>query len=172
MRTGTGNDKQDHSKVAASATAHDFDEMVVDEHPLIIFVLPGIPESAGVARWHVGAVFKYHGLSGYAYDAKIITSELVTNAIKHASPEKIYVVLVRARNPDTIGIAVTDTSLNPPAKCEVPADSERGRGLQVIDALSWRWGWCPRAGGKAVYAILQTPPGGTRSEGSQTGDPG
>jgi hypothetical protein len=35
-----------------------------------------------------------------------------------------------------------------------PAVSERGRGLRVVDKLSYFWGWNPEDGGKAVYAVL------------------
>ena len=37
---------------------------------------------------------------------------------------------------------------------EAPADSERGRGLQIVEALSDYWGWHPEDGGKAIYAVL------------------
>ena len=50
---------------------------------LIAFVLPGIPESAWMARFHVRAALGFHELAQYAEDAEIITSELVTNAIQH-----------------------------------------------------------------------------------------
>ena len=50
---------------------------------LIGFVLPNIPESVRVARFHVRAALGFHGLGEYADDAEIITSELVTNAVKH-----------------------------------------------------------------------------------------
>jgi len=36
----------------------------------------------------------------------------------------------------------------------VSAGSERGRGLQIVGALSARWGWHPERGGKAIFAIL------------------
>ena len=51
--------------------------------PLIAFVVPSIPESVRIARLHVLTALGYHGLSDYAEDAEIITSELVTNAVQH-----------------------------------------------------------------------------------------
>lgn len=33
-------------------------------------------------------------------------------------------------------------------------DSERGRGLQVVEALSVYWGWHPEDGGKVILAVL------------------
>jgi hypothetical protein len=37
---------------------------------------------------------------------------------------------------------------------EPPADSESGRGLQIVESLSVHWGWHPEPGGKAVFAVL------------------
>lgn len=148
--------------------------MVIDANPLIIFVLPSIPESARMARWHVRAAFEYHGLGGYADDAQIIASELVANTIQHAGAdwkEKIGVGLLRVHNPDAIAIAVTDSSPYPPVKREAAADSEQGRGLQVIEALSLYRGWVPADNGKIVFAMLEMPDttSGIRSKGNQTG---
>jgi anti-sigma regulatory factor (Ser/Thr protein kinase) len=53
--------------------------------PMIAFVLPGIAESAGVARCHVRVALDYLGLGDYADDAAVITSELVANAVQHAN---------------------------------------------------------------------------------------
>jgi anti-sigma regulatory factor (Ser/Thr protein kinase) len=136
-------------------------DMVVDANPLITFVLLSIPASAGVARCHVRAAFEYHGLGDYAYDAQIITSELVTNAIQHADAdwtEEIVVSLMRVHNPEAIAVVVMDSSQYPPVKREAAADSEHGRGLQIIEALSPNWAWAPQDGdGKTVFAVLETP---------------
>lgn len=150
--------------------------MAVDPNPLIAFVLLSIPESAGIARWHVRAAFEYHGLDCYADAAQIIVSELVSNAIKHAGAdwtEKIGVSLVRVHNPEAITVAVTDSSPYPPVKREAPADSEQGRGLQIIEALSPNWGWTAEDGGKTVFAMLEMPDitNGIQSNEKQAGIP-
>jgi anti-sigma regulatory factor (Ser/Thr protein kinase) len=124
---------------------------------LISFVLPGIPEAAGIARCHVRAALAYCALGDYADDAAVIASELVSNAVQHAdmdSTEVITVTLMRVWRPDAVAIVVGDSSLHPPVMRETTADSERGRGLQVIDALSVHWGWNPEDGGKEVFAVL------------------
>ena len=51
---------------------------------LIAFMLPGIPGSVPVARFHVRAALTFHDLGQFADDATVITSELVTNAVQHA----------------------------------------------------------------------------------------
>jgi hypothetical protein len=49
---------------------------------LIAFVLPSIPESVRIARFHVRAALGLHGLGEYADDAQTITSELVSDAVQ------------------------------------------------------------------------------------------
>ena len=124
---------------------------------LIAFVLPGIPESVRMARFHVRAALCFHHLDQYADDAAIITSELVTNAIQHVcgdGTETVGVTLVRTRNPEAVTVIVSDSSPKGPAMRETSADSEQGRGLRIVEALSAHWGWYPEDGGKAIFAIL------------------
>ena len=124
---------------------------------MISFVLPSTPESVRIARFHVRAALRYHGLIEYADDAVMITSELVTNAIRHAGEdpaETIGVTLARVLDQVALGVIVTDSSPEGPVMHETPGTSERGRGLQVVEALSDHWGWHPEPGGKAVYAVI------------------
>ena len=116
--------------------------------------LPNTRYSARVARYYVRAALKLHGLDQYAADASTITSELVTNAIIHTNAEAISVELARLQNPAEVAIVVTDPSSSPPSRYD-PADiAECGRGLNIVEALSARWGWKPQHPGKTVYAIL------------------
>lgn len=124
---------------------------------LIAFMLPSIPESVRVARFHVRAALSFHDLGQYADDAVIITSELVTNAIQHAYcdvTETIGVTLARSQDQNAVIVCVSDSSPHGPVMRKPPADREQGRGLQIIQALSVHWGWHPEPRGKAVYAIL------------------
>jgi len=66
----------------------------------------------------------------------------------------IGVTLARARNPATVTIVVSDSSSGGPVLRDTPPGDERGRGLQIVEALSAHWGWHPQDGGKAVFAIL------------------
>jgi anti-sigma regulatory factor (Ser/Thr protein kinase) len=131
-------------------------EIEVDE--MIAFVLLPKPEQVGMARRLVRAALEYRGFGYHADDAEIITSELVTNAMQHACADsigdKIAVVLMRVWHKEAVAIIVSDSSPVPPAKCTTMASSERGRGLQIVEALSAYWAWNPEDGGKAVYAIL------------------
>jgi anti-sigma regulatory factor (Ser/Thr protein kinase) len=124
---------------------------------LIVFVLPSIPESVRIARLHVRAALGFHGLGEYADDAEIITSELVTNAVQHVRDDgtgTIVVTLARVLNPAAVTVVVSDSSSQGPIRRDTSADSDRGRGLQIVEALSAHWGWRQEDGGKAVFAVL------------------
>jgi len=100
---------------------------------LIAFVLPGIPESARIARFHVRTALGIHGLGEYADDAEIITSELVANAVQHAcgnGTETIAVTLARLWDPAAVTVVVSDSSPEGPARRETSADSDQGRGCR------------------------------------------
>ena len=51
-------------------------------------------------------------------------------------------------------VVVSDSSPQGPVRRDAPADSEQGRGLQIVEALSAHWGWRHEDGGKAVFAVL------------------
>jgi anti-sigma regulatory factor (Ser/Thr protein kinase) len=124
---------------------------------LIAFMLPGIPESVRVARFHVRAALGFHELGQYADDAAIITSELVTNAIQHAcgdGAEAIGVTLARIGDLEAVAVVVSDCSPQGPVMRRALTGSDSGRGLRIVASLSVHWGWHSELGGKAVFAIL------------------
>jgi anti-sigma regulatory factor (Ser/Thr protein kinase) len=130
---------------------------VAVDQQMISFALPRVPESVRIARFHVRAALGFHRLDEYADVAAMITSELVTNAIRHVgedSGETIGVTLAHVWDQLALGIIVTDSSPEGPVMREASSTSERGRGLQVVEALSDHWGWHPEPCGKAVYAVI------------------
>ena len=124
---------------------------------LIAFMLPGIPGSVPIARFHVRAALTFHELGQFVDDAAIVASELVANAVQHACRDAsatIGVTVARAEDPEAVIVAVSDSSLHAPVMRIPPPGSERGRGLQIVQSLSIHWGWRPEPRGKAVFAIL------------------
>jgi anti-sigma regulatory factor (Ser/Thr protein kinase) len=121
---------------------------------LVAFTLPGTPYSVRMARFYIRAALTYHGLGDYAEDAETVTSELVSNAIAHASAAAINLELMRLADSRAVVVIVTDPSPHPPVKCDPTDLTEHGRGLHVVEALSARWGWTPQEPGKAVFAIF------------------
>jgi anti-sigma regulatory factor (Ser/Thr protein kinase) len=124
---------------------------------LITLVLPSIPGSVPVARLHVRAALGLRRLNEYADDAGIITSELVTNAVQHVGDngtKTIGVTITYAESPAAVTIAVSDSCPHGPIRRDTSPGSEQGRGLQIIEALSVRWGWRREGGGKVIFAVL------------------
>jgi serine/threonine-protein kinase RsbW len=121
---------------------------------LISFTLPSTPYSVQMARFYIRAALTYHDLGDYAEDAETITSELVTNAIRHAGAPQFDLEVMHLAGAGAVAVVVTDLSAQPPVKRDPAADAEHGRGLHIVDALSASWGWRTAERGKAVYAIL------------------
>lgn len=121
---------------------------------LIAFTLPGIPYSVHMARSYVRATLTVHDLGDLADDAETVTSELVSNAITHASAPRFGLEIRRLEGLGAVAVIVTDPSPKPPVKRSPGEHIMHGRGLIIVDALSARWGWRPKVPGKAVYAIL------------------
>jgi anti-sigma regulatory factor (Ser/Thr protein kinase) len=120
---------------------------------LITLTLPGTPDSARTARYRTRAALDCRELDGYADDAEAITDELSANAIRHAGAATFGLQVMHMEYV-AVAVIVTDPSPQLPVKLDPSGDSERGRGLLIVDALAAAWGWRLRTGGKAVYAIL------------------
>jgi hypothetical protein len=92
--------------------------------------------------------------------AALLATELVTNAVQAtlvvpvcAELQLIGVRLVERK--DTFVIEVWDTSPRPPRLIEPSRVSEHGRGLQLVNALSIRWGYFDaHMGCKVVWCEL------------------
>jgi serine/threonine-protein kinase RsbW len=121
---------------------------------LISFTLPSTPYSVYMARFYIRAALTYHNLGDYAEDAEMVTSELVTNAIRHADAPKFDLEVMHLAGAGAVAVIVTDLSPQPPVKRAPSADAEHGRGLHIVEALSASWGWRTEERGKAVHAIL------------------
>ena len=92
-------------------------------------------------------------LATTAADAGLVTSELASNAVRHAAtPFEVLVDLAGGR----VRIEVRDGSERLPRQ-EGPNGST-GRGLVVVDRLASAWGSAPSGRGKVVWAEL--PVGG------------
>jgi anti-sigma regulatory factor (Ser/Thr protein kinase) len=83
-------------------------------------------------------------------DAALVLSELVGNAVRHATGDVMQVRLRRTGR--VLRISVRDGSPVSPRPRTAAVDDESGRGMQIVEALSHRWGWEPVPGGKVVWA--------------------
>ena len=94
---------------------------------------------------------------------QLVVSELVTNAVLHA-PESPRIALDLLMTGGAIRVLVSDDSPREPERRIDPAPwAERGRGIELFDALTKRWGAEPReSAGKTVWCELGARPATTR----------
>ncbi|XRQ09607.1 ATP-binding protein [Actinomadura welshii] len=87
----------------------------------------------------------------------LVASELVTNALRHASASDGDVTFRLGRTEDgALWMEVQDATCDLPHMQETDTVSEAGRGLFIIDQFCRCWGVRPLAGnaGKVVFAVV------------------
>ncbi|WP_338697672.1 ATP-binding protein [Streptomyces sp. Q6] len=87
----------------------------------------------------------------------LIVSELVTNAVVHTGrPAVLRMVLpgVQERCPGTVRVEVADASTRPPTPRHAEGDETNGRGLELVEGLADRWGWCAEDAGKTIWCEI------------------
>jgi anti-anti-sigma regulatory factor len=110
--------------------------------------------AAATARRVVDQVSAQWGVPGLRDTARLIVTELVSNAVRHATTE-LEVGL--SYSGGAVHISVRDHSKTPPRRGgPVPPTVEGGRGLIVVDLMSRAWGTTPTHDGKVVWASLAT----------------
>lgn len=93
------------------------------------------PQAAARARTEVATVCR--GLSRDLFEvALLLTSELVTNALKHGVGEIELVI----RIDDRLRVEVYDQGLAMPRRLEEAPLADLGRGLMLVERLSSLWG--------------------------------
>ncbi len=117
--------------------------------------LPCDPASARLARRLVELTCHQWGIPGPAPAAVVVASELTDNMVYHARSDG-WLRLDLRRN--RLTVAVADADPRPP-QLRVPGlHAVGGRGLVLVDKLSWAWGTASRLpGGKVVWAVLTVP---------------
>lgn len=99
-------------------------------------------------RW-VEATLRAWGEEALVPDAVLVTSELATNAVRHASSA------FRARldrDGTTVRLSFEDLAREQPAVRDVSLDATGGRGVAIVEQTSARWGLQTTPDGKIVWA--------------------
>jgi anti-sigma regulatory factor (Ser/Thr protein kinase) len=126
--------------------------------------LRGRPESVKLARDFARETLAAWSVDGLCDDVARVISELVTNALNHglesgsrarwARPIRVCLTV----QPSHVLCTVSDPGGGAPVKKEPDHLGECGRGLQVVECCSDRWGWSPLAGGgKIIWAAFRIP---------------
>ncbi|HKG49420.1 MAG TPA: ATP-binding protein [Actinomycetales bacterium] len=109
----------------------------------------------GWARAFLARVCTDWQLEAVVEEARLLVSELVTNAVVHAGGAA-EVTLQRLG--DQLTIAVRDGADVPPVHRDADLMEEGGRGLHLVEALSTADGTYPRPeGGKVVWCTVHLP---------------
>jgi anti-sigma regulatory factor (Ser/Thr protein kinase) len=123
-------------------------------------LLPWAPASVGVARKRLAADLSAAGIFEAAVgDAVLVVSELLSNAIRHARPlPGANVQVAWALERDAIEVAVSDGGApTTPARTHASVSSLGGRGLDIVEYVSSRWGVRSDDYGQTVWAVLSAP---------------
>jgi anti-sigma regulatory factor (Ser/Thr protein kinase) len=111
------------------------------------------PRAAGQARQAIAKFLDRTHLTKLSDDAQLLASELVTNAVRHARGP----IDVRAYVRDGfLRLEVWDRQADvSPQPRTADDDAENGRGMDIVEKVSSRWGWRAVDGGKVVWIDLR-----------------
>jgi anti-sigma regulatory factor (Ser/Thr protein kinase) len=131
-------------------------------------LLPAGPAAAAEARRQVRAAIDAWDVPVDPEVAVLLTSELVTNAIRHAAGNGVLLTIICICG--QLRVDAHDTSCAVPVLVDAPADAEAGRGLMLVATLATDWGCHPTPAGKAVYFTLAFPDDHDGEDRSPQGD--
>ena len=130
--------------------------------PTATCLLGSQPESVKTGRDFTRATLAEWDMPALADVAELVVSELVTNALRHGVPSACELAgehCVRLRllaQAPFVMCMVTDPGADIPVLRQSGPTSESGRGLNVVECCSVRWGWhLLDDGGKVVWALLR-----------------
>jgi hypothetical protein len=124
--------------------------------PTLRRMLPATAESASVARWLITDLLRDLVDEDTLDTAALLTTELVSNAIRQTREELVLTVALTA---DRVRVGVADSSHRRPQLVQVGSRDTSGRGLHLVEAMADRWGVEPdgRGLGKTVWFELDVP---------------
>ncbi|OPF80258.1 histidine kinase [Streptomyces antioxidans] len=117
------------------------------------WALPDGPIAAAEARGHVAEQLSTWHLDELTMTTELLVSELVGNVVRHAKgPSRLRLLYGR-----TLICEVSDRSLTTPRIRRAAETDEGGRGLQLVAALSDRWGTRFTTTGKCIWTEQALP---------------
>ncbi|MEU9114036.1 SpoIIE family protein phosphatase [Streptomyces sp. NPDC048483] len=110
--------------------------------------VPSDPAAVADARADISRQLTGWGLDETVFTSELILSELITNAIRHATGP----IRVRLLYDRTLICEVSDTSSTSPHLRYAAAEDEGGRGLFLVSQLAQHWGTRYTPEGKIIWA--------------------
>ncbi|MGW1376822.1 SpoIIE family protein phosphatase [Streptomyces sp. NPDC002446] len=126
----------------------------LDTRQVAAWELPAEPAAVGRARELATGQLREWGLEELSYTTELMVSELVTNAVRHASGP-LHLRLLRDL---TLLTEVSDTGHTSPHLRHAAGDDEGGRGLFIVAQLVQRWGTRYTPYGKTIWTEQAFPP--------------
>ena len=118
--------------------------------------LPMDERAAGTARSFLAeAHCETHG-AWVLDDAKLLVSELVTNAVCHGAPP--VVLEIGCDGTTGMTVRVRDGDAHSPTLVQATTEDESGRGVSLVDMISDDWGIEPAQHGKVIWFRLGARP--------------
>lgn len=135
-----------------------------ESFPAAYLKLNATTATIGFGRLLVREALSFWGLDEVADDARLIMSELLTNAVIHSVASEsggggvggLALVAPQLRIAgSTLFVEVWDGTTKMPGQRSSDIEDEGGRGLLLVDKYSDQWGASPGVlGGKVVYGTL------------------
>ncbi|MCX4462088.1 PAS domain S-box protein [Streptomyces sp. NBC_01340] len=113
--------------------------------------LPAVPDSVPEGRAFLSKALTSWGCTTRADDARLLLSEVLTNAVQHAQGP---IGLHLCRTTTDLTVEVGDHSPQLPQPRFAADDDESGRGLILVRALADNWGVRPTDDGKTTWFTL------------------
>ena len=133
----------------------------IDEPPPLLLgelTLPAERESVPRARRFSRSVTAASGIAHVRDDAEVLVSELVTNAVRHATTTGSALCLRLLRAGTRLRIEVHDQGDGVPRPRQVDLMEETGRGWFLIAVMADRHGTDHTASGKSVWCEVRAWP--------------
>lgn len=133
---------------------------MTSQWPLRSFLEFGaLPGAVPCARLHARLLLWEWGVAALTNSTELVVSELVTNAIQasratgQTTPVRLWLLSDKVQ----VLVLVWDASPGSPVRADISDETENGRGLLLVEAVSQQWAWyfpAAEEGGKYVWAQI------------------